>query len=211
MPTTSRSSPTTTSAVNEKRRPPLTTLATRLISTTRSWRSRPAGLTERSMDMDMGREGEGSGRGGVYRLDGYAGLTDGLCECLDVTVVLVAAAVVHRGGDARSLGPLGEHLGGLRGALGFGEGAELRLIPADRHDRVAGDVVDHLRPEPAVGAEYRDARPGRRSGDLRADPPAAFEPACLFRKNGHARLLATRPHGPVGQAGQGRTERGVQR
>src|SRR2546423_3397516 len=38
------SSPTTTRAVNEKRRPPLTTLATRLISTTRSWRSRPAGV-----------------------------------------------------------------------------------------------------------------------------------------------------------------------
>src|SRR4051794_36523050 len=34
------SSPTTTSAVKENRRPPLTTLATRLISTTRSWRSR---------------------------------------------------------------------------------------------------------------------------------------------------------------------------
>src|SRR3954452_717404 len=38
-----RSSPTTTRAVNEKRRPPLTTLATRLISTTRSWRSWPWG------------------------------------------------------------------------------------------------------------------------------------------------------------------------
>src|ERR671915_15837 len=42
------SSPTTTSAVNEKRRPPLTTLATRLISTTRSWRSRPDADTDRS-------------------------------------------------------------------------------------------------------------------------------------------------------------------
>ncbi len=36
-------------AVNEKRRPPLTTLATRLISTTRSWRSRPVELTVLSM------------------------------------------------------------------------------------------------------------------------------------------------------------------
>ena len=41
-----------TSAVNEKRRPPLTTLATRLISTTRSWRSRPADETVRSLDME---------------------------------------------------------------------------------------------------------------------------------------------------------------
>jgi hypothetical protein len=50
------SSPTTTSAVNEKRRPPLTTLATRLISTTRSWRSRPAELTVLSIRI---REREG--------------------------------------------------------------------------------------------------------------------------------------------------------
>src|SRR3954447_23067652 len=42
------SSPTTTRAVNEKRRPPLTTLATRLISTTRSWRSRLDDETDRS-------------------------------------------------------------------------------------------------------------------------------------------------------------------
>src|SRR5947209_2887983 len=48
MPTTSRSTPTTTNAVNENRRPPLTTLATRLISTTRSWRSRPVAETVRS-------------------------------------------------------------------------------------------------------------------------------------------------------------------
>src|SRR3954451_5708185 len=39
-PTRSTSSPTTTSAVNEKRRPPFTTLATRLILTTRSCSSR---------------------------------------------------------------------------------------------------------------------------------------------------------------------------
>src|SRR3954468_2263666 len=47
-PTTSFSSPTTTRAVNEKRRPPLTTFATRLISTTRSCRSSPPALTVRS-------------------------------------------------------------------------------------------------------------------------------------------------------------------
>ena len=44
-----------TRAVNENRRPPLTTLATRLISTTRSCRSSPAGFTERSAgDMSSG-------------------------------------------------------------------------------------------------------------------------------------------------------------
>src|ERR1700688_3194736 len=100
----SRSSPTTTSAVNEKRRPPLTTLATRLISTTRSWRSRPDGLTERSTDMDMGRrEGSGSRRPGA--LDGYTRLADGVRERLNVTVVAVAAAVENRLRNARRLPP----------------------------------------------------------------------------------------------------------
>ena len=43
-PTVSTSLPTTTSAEKEKRRPPFTTLATRLIWTTRSLRSMPSGL-----------------------------------------------------------------------------------------------------------------------------------------------------------------------
>jgi hypothetical protein len=43
-PTVSTSLPTTTSAENEKRRPPLTTFATRLTCTTRSFSSSPSGL-----------------------------------------------------------------------------------------------------------------------------------------------------------------------
>src|SRR3954449_8138986 len=100
MPTMSRSSPTTTSAVKEKRRPPLTTLATRLISTTRSWRSRPAWLTVRSMvwiGMKWVRVG----------LESQSGLAGGLGERLDATVVLVAAAVEHGALDAGGLGALG--------------------------------------------------------------------------------------------------------
>src|SRR4030088_1758309 len=110
MPTTSRSSPTTTSAVKENRRPPLTTLATRLISTTRSWRSRPAGFTERSMEMDMaaGRvavEGRLGGRGGAggRDLDGDACLAYRLGERADMAVVAVAAAIEHGLGDAGGL------------------------------------------------------------------------------------------------------------
>src|ERR687897_436190 len=60
MPTTEFSSPTATSAVNEKRRPPLTTLATRLISITRSCRSSPWGLTV-SMSWFTRKSKQGSG------------------------------------------------------------------------------------------------------------------------------------------------------
>src|SRR5436189_3590576 len=94
----SRSSPTTTSAVNEKRRPPLTTLATRLISTTRSWRSRPAGLTVRSMAVSVP----------MKLLDGEAALAGPVGERLDAPVVLVAAAVEDGPLDARGLRALGQ-------------------------------------------------------------------------------------------------------
>src|SRR5213079_2307850 len=97
------SSPTTTSAVKEKRRPPLTTLATRLISTTRSWRSRPAWLTVRSMvwiGMKFVRVG----------LEGQPGFARCLCQRLDASVVLIAAAVEDGALDARRLGALGERL-----------------------------------------------------------------------------------------------------
>src|SRR3954464_11238706 len=106
----SRSSPTTTSAVNEKRRPPLTTLATRLISTTRSWRSRPAWLTVRSI------LGEGM-RKEVLGLDGEAAPPGPPGEPLHAPVVAVAAAVEHRALDAGVLGALGEQLADLRRLL----------------------------------------------------------------------------------------------
>src|SRR5690242_12316593 len=99
------SSPTTTRAVNEKRRPPLTTLATRLISTTRSCRSRPELETERSGAAMESFEGSG--------LEPKAGFAGALGEGLDAAVVLVSAAVEHRGVDAGGLGALGQELAGL--------------------------------------------------------------------------------------------------
>src|ERR1700677_1083944 len=101
------SSPTTTSAVNEKRRPPLTTLATRLISTTRSWSSSPAGLTVRSMRM---RTGKGSS-------EAKAALARSLRKRFDLAVIAVAAAVEDHFFDAGGGGALREQLAGARGAL----------------------------------------------------------------------------------------------
>src|ERR1700741_4333915 len=103
------SSPTTTSAVNEKRRPPLTTLATRLISTTRSCRSRPVEDTDRSGAAMTSLEGSG--------LEVQAALAGAFGECLYAAVVLVAAAVEHGGVDAGGLGALGEHLARALGLL----------------------------------------------------------------------------------------------
>src|ERR1700733_5248962 len=144
----SRSSPTTTSAVNEKRRPPLTTLSTRLISTTRSWRSRPAGLPVRSIRM-------GTGKGSSERQSGFP---RSLRKRLDLAVVAVAAAVEDNVGNAGCLGALREQLARAGGARAGRQRAQLSLGPVDRGERVAGDVVDQLRRDAPVGAEDGDAR-----------------------------------------------------
>src|SRR5919106_1483070 len=130
------SSPTTTSAVKEKRRPPLTTLATRLISTTRCWRSRPVALTVRSI--------VGAGMKFLVPLDGQPALADALGKGLDAAVVLVAAAVEHGALDAGGLRALGEQLAGLRGLLQRLEALEVGLGVGDGGQRVAALVVDEL-------------------------------------------------------------------
>src|SRR5919205_592181 len=127
------SSPTTTSAVNENRRPPLTTLATRLISTTRSWRSRPELETERS----------GAAMKSLS-LESQAALAGALGEGLDAAVVLVAAAVEHRGVDAGGLGTLGEQAARVGRLLHGLERPQVGLRPADGRQRAAGVVVDEL-------------------------------------------------------------------
>src|SRR5688500_4457435 len=142
------SSPTTTRAVNEKRRPPLTTLATRLISTTRSCRSRPVDETERS----------GAGIESL-RLEDQAALAGTLGEGLHAAVVLVTAPVEDRGLDAGGLGPLGEQLAGALGLLHARERLEFGLGPVDGGERAARRVVDELGEHTAVGAEHPDARP----------------------------------------------------
>src|SRR5689334_3941277 len=174
------SSPTTTSAVNEKRRPPLTTLATRLISTTRSWRSRP--------ELDTERSGAAMSPSRVAVLDGQAAVAGALGEGLHTAVVLVAATVEDRAVDAGGLRALGEELAGLVGLLHRLEAAQVGLRPGDRRERAPGIVVDELGEDPAVGAEHRDARPLGGADDLGAHAAAALEAALGSGDEAHARL-----------------------
>src|SRR5919199_780680 len=130
------SSPTTTRAVNENRRPPLTTLATRLISTTRSWRSRP--------ELDTERSGAAMSLSRVAVSDGQAALAGALGQGLHAAVVLVAAAVEDRAVHAGGLRALGEQPAGPGGLLHRLEVAQLGLRPAHGRERPAGVVVDEL-------------------------------------------------------------------
>src|SRR3981081_4708626 len=135
MPTTSCSSPTTTSAVNENRRPPLTTLATRLISTTRSWRSRPDEEPERSRAISRPR---------LATLEGQPALTGSVGQRLHAAGALVSHAVEHGGLDPGLPGPLGEERAGALGLLHPAQVPQLGLDPVDRRDRAPGVVVDQL-------------------------------------------------------------------
>src|SRR5947207_12961336 len=183
MPTTSLSSPTTTSAVNEKRRPPLTTLATRLISTTRSWRSSPAGLTLRSMAVCVP----------MKLLNRQAGLARALGQRLDAAVVAVPAAVEDRALDARRLGPLGEQRADARRLLEALEVAHAGLGPLRGRHGAARLVVDELREDPAVGAADRQARPRGGADDLGAHAAPAAQALLLPGLHSHANSLP-RPH-----------------
>src|ERR671935_1060647 len=117
MPTLPLPSPTTTSAVNEKRRPPLTTLATRLIATTRSSNC-DCGASSRPGPPRSSRGGRlpcppGPRRAGAAAielsssnpLEVQAALARGLGQRADATVVAVAAAVEHHRADAGRPGP----------------------------------------------------------------------------------------------------------
>src|SRR5262245_208893 len=139
MPTTDSSSPTATRAVNEKRRPPLTTLATRLISITRSCRSRPLGLTV-SIAMERMRVEDELARSSELEAPLAGALGDGG----DAPVETVSTPVEDAGLDPRSLGALGEQLPGALRLLHRLELAEIRLGPGDGRDRAAGVVVDQL-------------------------------------------------------------------
>src|SRR4051794_14571975 len=173
MPTTSFSSPTATSAVNEKRRPPLTTLATRLISMTRSWRSRPCGLTLSTSVVLMNPSRCRSS-------ELQAALAGALGEVGDLPVVAVAAAIEHAALDAGGLAALGEEGSGTLRALGGVQLADLVLGPARLREGVTAVVVDQLGVQAPVGAVHRKPRTRGGAADLGPHPPPAAKPALLL-------------------------------
>src|SRR5215208_971077 len=112
MPTTESSSPTATKAVNEKRRPPLTTFATRLISITRSCRSRPLGLT---LSTAIERTKVAGLCWRPSELQAF--LAGALGDRGNSSVEAVATAVEDAGLDAGGLAALGEQLSDALGLL----------------------------------------------------------------------------------------------
>src|SRR5438046_1485970 len=137
MPTTESSSPTATRAVNEKRRPPLTTLATRLISITRSCRSRPFGLTVSTAMIAVRVEDGWRGAS-----EAQPSLSGALGDLRDTPMELVATTVEDTGLDRSLLGTLGEQLPYPLRLLHRAELAKLGLGPGNGGQGTAGVVVD---------------------------------------------------------------------
>src|SRR3954453_18337405 len=186
-------SPTTTRAVKLKRRPPWTTLATRLMATTRStyWlfsapprrSSRPP--PRRSPPERCPRWAPlmrcplpllfGACQPCQPWSERQAALTSGVGQGRDATVVPVARAVEDHGLDARALRALGHQLAdllGLGGLVGL-ERAQVGLHGGGGDQRLALEVVDHLHADVLGGAG--DDQSGTLGGavDLLAAPHLA--------------------------------------
>jgi hypothetical protein len=90
-------------------------------------------------------------------------------------VVAVPAAVEDALLDPGGLGALRQQLAGPLGLVHASEGLEVALDPVHRRQRVALDVVDQLRLDPAVAPEDRQPRPRRGAVDLGPHAPAAAQ------------------------------------
>src|SRR5262245_15012180 len=148
-------SPTTTRAVKLKRRPPWTTLATRLIATTRSTYWLFSAPPRRSSRPPPRRSPpERCPRWAplmrcplpclsTWVSEGQAALTGGIGQGRDATVVLVARTVEDHGLDARALCALGHELADLLGLGGLValERAQVGLHAGGGDQGLADEVV----------------------------------------------------------------------
>src|SRR5262245_9989027 len=166
----------TTRAVNENRRPPLTTLATRLISTTRSFSSCSAATSTAAIS--------GSSRS-QWTSELEPSFSRGIGERLDPTVEEIAAAIEYDLRNARVLCRLGKQLAasGRLLALRALHPLAAEREPAGRGQRLARLVVDQLGEAAPVRAEHDEARPFRRAGDALAHPPVAPCPQLVSRRS----------------------------
>src|SRR4051794_19286018 len=144
-------------AENEKRRPPLCTLATRLIWTTRSSSESLLGSMRAT---------------GVCPLEVEAGLAGRLGERANPPVVLEARPVEHDLLDAGLLRALGDELADALGVvrLRAGRAPEARLDRRGGRDGAAARVVDDLGVDVGEAAEHREARALPGAGEADPDP-----------------------------------------
>src|SRR5687768_15129005 len=163
-PTRPLPSPTTTSAAKPNRRPPFTTLATRLIETSFSTKS----PSSRSRSRSRPPRSPFSPRAicpGIPFLELQTALAGPVGERLDPPVIEIAAAVEHHRLDAGRLGALCDEEPDLLGRVLVRAGLELRLQVVveggSGGERRALRVVDDLRVDVPARPEDGQARARR--------------------------------------------------
>src|SRR5438105_4373131 len=179
-PTLPAASPTTTSAVNENRRPPFTTLATRLMAITRSSYC-PSGTVISALS-----GGSDAEQGRIPALSRCASqfqscFACAVGDCRNPAVIPEAAAVEHHGGDSGCLGAVADELADVPGRIdGRGRArAQLALRCRRARDGATCEVVDDLHVDVLVRPEHCQARTFGRPHDLLAD--TAVAPRAVFR------------------------------
>src|SRR5215469_12084575 len=177
-------SPTTTSAVKLNLRPPCTTLATRLIVTTRSRYAVPfsAPGPRRSSRRSRRSPLPPAPRRGVAAIRSSSSVDTSQVQSAFAgavrqrgypAVVGIAAAVEYGRGDARLRGPLGKQRAHL---LGLGRLVAVRAADLQRRrrgQRVPGGVIDELREGVLGRAGDGQPRPHRTAFYLLAHPQVA--------------------------------------
>src|SRR5207248_2130771 len=178
-PTRPCPSPTATSALNPKRRPPLTTLATRLIEITFSMRPSPSRC-----------------RSPPELQSAFAGAAG---HCLAAPVIPIPAAVEHDLVDPLLFGLAGHE-------LAHGEALRRLALPLDRHpfravrrahQRDAPRVVHQLGVDVLRGPQYDQPRPLGRARYFVPHPQVPLVPALRASP-----YLVDRSHGPTWAPGQ---------
>src|SRR3954471_16692654 len=130
---------------------------------------------------------------GLLHVDGHlesqSSFARAVGECLDATVVQVAAAVEHDGFDSGLLRGCSEALADLGRLLGLVALERLRQVePRRGGERAPRVVVDQLREDTAVRAKNEHARTVGRAADLPAHAAVAAEARFASRKGAHARF-----------------------
>src|SRR5690606_30396950 len=190
MPTCPFRSPTATSAVKEKRRPPLTTLATRFTKITFSTRS-ASGRTRRPPARCSLTIVDVSGS------ELQPALASAVGESGHAPVVQITAAVEHHARDPRRAGALRKEparRAAQRRLVRLGILAQFLQLRCERRDPdpdQAGDVVDHMPLKVLERAVHHQPRALRRTEHLLPDPAVPPEPLAFT----HLRLRLPR-HDP---------------
>src|SRR6185436_7485036 len=159
-----RVSPTATNALNENRRPPFTTLATRLISITFSTNS----LTSRSRSRSRPRPPLSVRRSSELQ----SALAGAIGHSLHAAMISIPGPVEHHRLDARALGLFGEQLAGGLAAGNLAAALDRRAftLVGDADEHHAAIVVDQLGVDVLERPEHHQARATGAAGHFLPDP-----------------------------------------